>query len=267
MISHRNKSNLTAGGERASRCGFTIMELLVVISVIALLIAMLSPALARAKEAANNTKCLSNLHQIGLAMTAYSDDNVSFLPPYKTPFQPTPTAYWGGILAKWRYIDPGPPFSCPSYDPPRKLHLQANNINPEANWFFTQYGINWQHIGSRAGEFGASSVGLGVPPAPPPTPKATSIRRPPQTIFVVDSWGKVWGNSANGSGITFVGASEADSTTGAPHVRHLGNRGLNVLWGDTHATHVSCSLPANPYTPDALTDAQLTPADNLWDIK
>jgi prepilin-type N-terminal cleavage/methylation domain-containing protein len=60
--------------------GFTLVELLVVIAVIALLAAMLLPALARARGKAYSTQCLSNLKQVGVALQLYTDDNHEFLP-------------------------------------------------------------------------------------------------------------------------------------------------------------------------------------------
>ena len=60
--------------------GFTLIELLVVIAIIALLLAILMPALQRVKDQAKATRCLANLKQIGLAMHAYAGDYDYLLP-------------------------------------------------------------------------------------------------------------------------------------------------------------------------------------------
>ncbi len=67
--------------QQNSNQGFTLIELLVVMAVIAILAGLLLPALSRAKESAQLTKCLSNLRQIGVGIKMYADDNFDTLPP------------------------------------------------------------------------------------------------------------------------------------------------------------------------------------------
>ncbi|MDA3963608.1 MAG: prepilin-type N-terminal cleavage/methylation domain-containing protein [Planctomycetota bacterium] len=64
-----------------SKHGFTLIELLVVVAIIAILAALLIPAVNMARASARSAKCLSNLRQVGMAMTGYANDCDGMLPP------------------------------------------------------------------------------------------------------------------------------------------------------------------------------------------
>ena len=68
------------GMSRAVPSGFTLIELLVVIAIIAILAALLLPALSKAKDSGLGASCQSNTHELGMGVLMYADDNRQFFP-------------------------------------------------------------------------------------------------------------------------------------------------------------------------------------------
>jgi prepilin-type N-terminal cleavage/methylation domain-containing protein len=114
---------------RPPRVAFTLVELLVVMAIIAILAAMLLPTLARAREKARILQCVSNLHQVGIAMRAYVEDNTSRYPTVPNRSwqsyrlgggDPDPTAHnlfgleWATNRLLWQYTKSRQLYQCPA---------------------------------------------------------------------------------------------------------------------------------------------------------
>ncbi len=109
---------------RASRHGFSLVELLTVIGIIAILIALLLPAMSRAREAASTLRCATQLRQIGQAIFAYAASNRGYLPVHSNwhnyPDDGNPDDPWGpgwivGITPYIGVKPDSPLYRCPAY--------------------------------------------------------------------------------------------------------------------------------------------------------
>ncbi len=223
---------------------FTLLEVLIVISILTLLIAILLPSLTGAREQAKRLACLSNQRQIAVAMQTYAMDFADTFPiaqyidmaggafvawdtrtPFSDPDHATP-----GLI--WEYADGGAVQQCPSYDGPS---LTSGDV-------YTGFNYNTTYIGRGQGE----SDFLSMTEAPART---TQIRSASRAALVGDGG---WSAGAN----KFMrapldgGVSEQTAHAGAQALRHA--KSTNVVHVDGHGATQSALFTKPDAAPQSL---------------
>jgi prepilin-type N-terminal cleavage/methylation domain-containing protein/prepilin-type processing-associated H-X9-DG protein len=241
MVICNNRQNI-------ARCrrGFTLVELLVVIGIIALLVSILLPALNKAREAANAVRCSSQLRQIGIAFRLYGHDFNQFLPQIAggAAFGTGPST-WGDKRTFWPVQLGTPYLSLPGQKGTTGQALALldyidSNVTiftcPTANGVLTEryrnYGMNYNTGAIRLS--GKANAPPGV------LPKLTSTMKATETVLAGDAG--INPSSSPPTQTIQIGA------TGDIRPWMIHSKSANILFFDGHVTRLRDSeIPAtNP---------------------
>jgi prepilin-type N-terminal cleavage/methylation domain-containing protein len=237
--------------------GFTLIELLVVIAIIAILAAMLLPALSRAKAKGQRTVCLNNLRQIGLFMQFFTEDNNDTFPAHRN--QGLNTADAGPSLTNWwgtTIVSYGGGRSNLFHDP----SIQGKRLDDGTKWqwnfdcHLVGYGYNGYFLGHHP--YGSDNIRVGGIPFPVDDSfKRSGVLSPSDNLVVADkepygsppSWSSSlwWVSSCMDPKV--VARSSFPTYEGVEPKRHLGM--AVVSFNDGHSEAIkgdSINPPANP---------------------
>jgi prepilin-type N-terminal cleavage/methylation domain-containing protein/prepilin-type processing-associated H-X9-DG protein len=217
----------------ANSPGFTLIELLVVIAIIAILAAMLLPALNRAKELGKSASCKNHLHQMGLAFRMYLQDNNNKYPyaTYWTSPQSGRGVYWVDMLQPYYPLNwTNPAYHCPGYQ--GRIAVPSGNYGPNSSDpFYGSYAYNaWGTWNLSGPVLGLGGEWRGSDDGPPRS--EIQLTAPADMIAVGDSRPLLGeGNSNQGFFIMFVLGGYSRLSTPARH-----GQDYNMLFCDGHVS-------------------------------
>ena len=212
------------------RSGFTLVELLVVIGIIAVLISLLMPALSKARQAAHQTVCQSNMRQLSMAMLMYANENRQYVPIWNWEFRDPPYAqppgsgvahadppgqfFQNGLI--WRYVKSEGIYRCPSF--PEILQ------NPNGTLWGWPPAWTYSINGTPALDPVTGIIHAAV--------RINRIRPSPNTVMMLleqnDKDAAAWDND-----VEIIG-SQSWNTPGSDSLGYFHNHGGNISFYDAH---------------------------------
>jgi prepilin-type N-terminal cleavage/methylation domain-containing protein len=165
---------------KSPKQAFTLIEVLIVITIIAIVAAILLPVFAKAREFARRTSCVSNVKQITAALMLYVQDHDETFPSWNVPYRPPARCGDAQDMAWYRYgllLQPYAKntqvFVCPSYPP--------NDWKWSGSLYTSCYGGNWPPVGWRGNSYdlklGATSSALTL----------AQVAHPAQTLLLYEN--------------------------------------------------------------------------------
>ena len=231
VVAVRDRAPRVTKPVRSGRRGFTLIELLVVISIIAMLVAILLPALRAAREQARAIQCGSMNRQMGLASMMYANDWDNYVPlahnaSYSEPPSVFNAAHWVATLTSYAYMTHSSPINqLYTKEPQGKWWFCPSGQPGTSGWWYPQYGINHTVAGA-INDNGDPTFTHPNPDIGTDAKPLTRLGQPTRTLLISE-------HETTASGFEYIGRTRRPGELYS-RVKYRHNGAANVLFFDGH---------------------------------